>query len=110
MPKNLRYKIGLLMDDLEILSKPDAIKKIERFVKDELNFMESEYEFGVSDLVQMRSSAIQRFSDLESERIQIGRYGGGSSSEKRTLAYLEAAIGLLRSKELISFRVKFKNK
>lgn len=107
MPKNLKYKIGFLIDDLETLSKPDAIRILEGFIKEELKFMEAEYEFDVRALYQIKSSAIQLLSE---SKVHIGLYGSSEDSEQRTLAYFTAVIGYLRSKELIAFSMKFKNK
>lgn len=110
MPKNLKYKIGLLLDDLETLGRPDAIKRLEGFLREELKFMESEYEIDVSDLFHVKSNAIRELEEITPRNTVINLYGNSGDSERRTLAYIKAVVGFLKSKELISFRVKFKKK
>lgn len=106
MPKNLRNKIFNLLEDMETLNKYEKADKLERFLKEELKFLESEHVIGKYDLTYIQSNAVQAFNDHDPRR--LGR--GSDLDAFRAWCYTEAIISFLRQHGLTAAKLKYDQK
>jgi hypothetical protein len=100
VPKNLEGKIGLLLDDIQVLPRDEAIRRVKQLVFDELEFTKADLKIDEMDLVRVKSLATD---------ILIKRSFSSSKLAARdlvqTFCYVEAVQLYLRSKDLIGFRL-----
>ena len=107
MSRNLKSKLGDLLEDVDTLNRPEAIRKLELFINEELKFMESEHVIGRYDLNLIKSNAMQYFQEYDA------RLGNTQSDldNFRAWCYIQAVVGFLRSQGLLSSRLNYdKNK
>lgn len=109
MPKNLREKLNLLIQDTKDLGKAETIRAIENLVNQELGYLEATYEVDSYDLNLIKSSAVKKFVDRDLSQQSIGSMSGDNDMI-RSMFYVESVIEYLRGKGLIKFTMTFKKK
>lgn len=108
MPTNLREKLSTLLDDVKSLNKQDALNRMERFVLDEMKFLETEHLISKYDLNTVRSMAHSTFLAIDPR--SLSEHGYDMVDEARAWSYLNAAVQLLKSKGLTACTIKYDNK
>lgn len=103
--KNLHAKVMTLLEDGATLNRYELARRIERLVEDEVEFHKAEHTLGVYDLNLIRSSAINKFTEIDPR--QFASNGYGTSEDARMWCHVEAVIGWLRSQKLINFVLKY---
>ncbi len=109
MPKSLREKISLLLDDAEGISKSEKIKLVERLVNEELGFLSMEHDLSAYDIGLIKSAAINKFNEMRMDREALGPIQG-DGDDVRAFCYVESVIGFLRNKGLINFTLRYTRK
>lgn len=104
MAKNLKSKLFNLIDDLETLGKYEKARKLESFINEELQFLETEHAFDAPDLIKIRSLALKTFNDRDARTLSKG----SDTENFLTFCYLDSIIRFLRDQGLISFTLKEK--
>lgn len=106
MPKNLKEKVTILVEDIKTLNKYEAAAKVERFILDELQFLNTEHTMGIRDV-----SAVYAYATKKICEINTREDGDFSVPEHaRAWCYFESTILHMRSKGLIGFNVRFDKK
>ena len=109
MPKNLREKLALVLDDCQDLQKWELLQRLERVVNEEIGFMKAEHQVDSVDLSTIQSYATKEYNDMRLDEQALGRiYGDGNLI--RVLCYINAVLSHFRSKGLISFNVTLNKK
>lgn len=108
MSRNLEEKLSILLDDISTLSKESALKKLKKFVEEEISFTEETHSVTKRDLYSINSTAKNEISTINTKPFQSA-YGTDSDS-LRTWCYLDSVVMFLRSKGLINFTINFKPK
>lgn len=106
MPKNLRNKVMLILEDAETLNKFELARKIELLVTEEVSLVKVDHEFGPRDLTTIESGAKYIFTNTPLSQFNDNGYGSGNT-DLRAWSYVSSVIGFLRQKGLISFNVTF---
>lgn len=104
MSKNLEYKISLLLDDIEGLSRQDKAAKIKELINSELEWHDMAHAVDNYDLNTIRSSAVKFMTDMSINHMNETGIRG-DSHRQQALSYVEAVVGFLRKEKLISFRL-----
>lgn len=104
MPKNLDYKIAILLDDLQGLTREDKAKRIKALVEEELEWKQTTHLVDNYDLTLITSFATKYMTDMSINHMRETAIDG-DSSKQRALSYLEAVIGFLRKESLIPFKL-----
>jgi len=107
MPKNLDKKISLLLEDIEGLSRQDAAERIKQLVLQELKFLETEHKINGYDIERVKSMAHDDYVQGDSRNILGGDFQFLDEGKIRSLCFIRATIRFLRSKDLISFQLKY---
>jgi hypothetical protein len=109
MPKNLREKLALVLEDCQDLKQYELLNRLERVVNEELNFLANDHKVDTFDLTQIRSLAINNYNQLNMSQSSLGKaYGDGELV--RTLCMVDSVISFLRSKGLVNFTITFNKK
>lgn len=110
MPKNLRSKLAVFLEDANSLGKEEALTKLERLFLDELNFLQTEHRIGTMDLYYVKSRAVDHYNEKDLRKESLG-FAYGDQDAIRALAYTEAVVDFMRKEGLTSVVLKFdKNK
>lgn len=106
MPKNLRNKVMLILEDSETLNKYELARKIELLILEEVNHIKIDHEIGPKDLTTIESSAKHNMTNIPLARFNDNGYGSGNT-DLRAWSYIHAVVSFLRGKGLIEFNVSF---
>lgn len=109
MPKNLRSKIGHILEDCETLPKYELLDRLERLVNEELRFLDAEHAIDSIDLALINSQAIKNYTDRSLAPEALGKLWADGTST-RTLCLVEAAVAFLRGRGLVNFKVVYNKK
>ena len=107
MPRNLESKISILLEDIQSLSKTEAIRKIEDLVTTEIEFLKKDQYFSAQDLLGLWSNAAQEMTDLD---INLIKEFKSDQHTQQAYCFLSAICGILKRKGLIGFQLKYKRK
>lgn len=105
MPKNLKSKILIILEEGETLSRLETATRLEQLMQDELNFLHTEHTIGKRDLNEIKSKAVDSWLKVDPK--SFGQEGYGVSDEMRAWAYVDSVISFLRRKGLITFLLNF---
>lgn len=109
MAKNLTEKIYILLNDIKSLNEFESAKRIEAFVKAELDWQHAEHALDDYDLEMIKSVAVKHMTDYPVNELRARGFDY-NQDRLRTLSYLEGCIALLRTKGLIPFTVTHKKR
>lgn len=109
MPKNIREKLALILEDAESLKRHDLLRLLERMFNEELEFLQLEHKIDSYDLNSVRSRAISLYNELSMTKESLG-YAHGDGELIRTMCFVMATLELFRGKGLIAFTVKYNKK
>lgn len=109
MARNLREKIKSLVNDAYDLRSESIVTKIENLVKEELNLRDEERTYEYEDLVKIQADASRQYVDIAVSQEAVGNITGDQAS-LRAMCLVDATVGFLRSKGLLSSILKYKKK
>lgn len=102
-PKDLTYRLGNVLDQLEGLEREDALKILKNYVLQELNWFKATRVVDQYDLTLISNYAKKSMTDFPSELLNNPKM---DHDRLKALAYLRATELFLNSKELIPFDLK----
>lgn len=109
MPKNIKQKLALILEDAESLKKYELLRLLERMFNEEMEFLQAEHQVDIYDLTNVKSQAIDMYNQMRMTMDSLGNLHGDSELI-RTMCLMMATISLLRSKGLVNFTLTYKKK
>lgn len=110
MALNLEQKVQLLLEDSETLSKGELARRIQNLIENEINFSEAAHQITVQDLQYVFSAATIAYNEGTIVSALNCDHLTKDSQLIRAMCFVEAVVGLLRSKNLIHFTMNYENK
>src|SRR5690606_5054607 len=107
MSRNLRDKIRLIVRDAYDLRQESVVTQIENLIKEELGLREEERAINYQDLTYINSVAAQELTQMRVDQEAIGKVHGDQPM-LRTLCIVNATVGFLRQRGLMTALVKYK--
>lgn len=109
MPKNIREKLGIILEEAENLQRNDLLRMLENLIDQELELVKADQVFDTYDMNMIRGAAIKMYVDSSLSEETVGPVSRDHEL-KRAYCYFNAVISLLRGKGLIKFLPKFDKK
>lgn len=111
-PKNLETKVALLLSDIERCSREEAIRKVQNFVVEQLEWKESTFTLDAYDLSQIKSFAVKEMTDFPIQDMRAFGFDAstGGQDEMRTLSWVLGVLGFFRGQQMVPFKINFKRR
>lgn len=107
MSRNLDQKIGVILNDVETMTRKELSDRIKTLVLQEVNFHKADHYVDNYDLTRIWSVACREMTELPKEYIIDME---PDTNRQRAYAVLRAITGELRRLKLIDFQIKYKRK
>ena len=102
----------MLLSDIERCSREEAIRKVQAFVVDQLEWKESTFTLDGYDLTRIKSMAVQEMTDFPIQEMREFGFDAstGGQDELRTLSWVLGVLGFFRGQQMVPFKVNFKRR